>query len=146
MKLSRLLLVITFVVTSGCATIKEVAEEYPALTNFGIAAVTMKHIEKADNPKEKAGKIIAGIGRFKIAGELSITYGSLGEVVRKRLGYASMLPSDKFLTDETLKFAKLVIQKELAKRGMKIVPADYKIDLGFLLDAIEAGARVYLPQ
>ena len=143
----KLLLLVVILSTFGCASLKEIADEYPVLTHITLSNAVAQRIKSASDPQAKAAQYMAGVSRFRAsAGHSEVPYSTLGEFTRNKLGYDQMTPADRKALDDLLFLGKLVISKELEKRGIKEIPADYTVDLGAILDAIEAGARVYLPQ
>lgn len=145
MKLSKYLIILFLVSLSGCATLKEIAQENPVLTYIVVSNGVSQRIKHADDQTAKAEFYMGLVAALKGAGGGSIPYASAGDIIRSKVGYAEMHPADKKAIDDLLFLSKLAIEKELAKRGIKEIPDNFSIDLTVYLDAIEAGARVYLP-
>ena len=89
---------------------------------------------------------ISGASRLRSAssGAVNIQYSTLGEFVRTAVKYDEMVPADRKGVDDLLLLVKLVLERELSKKGLPHIPMDYKVNIVIFLDAIESGARVYL--
>lgn len=142
------LILVVIMSTFGCASLKEISDEYPILTHIVLSNAVSQRIEGASDPQAKAAQYMAGVSRFRgtpTGLPRELPFESLEEIVRIQLDYKDMTPADRKALDDILLLTKLVITKELSKRGFETIPADYKVDISAILDAIEAGARVYLP-
>lgn len=124
------------VVVSGCSTI----EEKPITSNLVVSQITMRIIQEADNPNERAERIqeIVGTLRNRINEDEVARLDEIEAVVREQIDFDELSPADADLVRFTLLKARESLDQLIGDGVFK--EGDLRT-LGTLFNWIESAAE-----
>lgn len=128
---------------SACSTTPDTARR----DRLGVQATTMALIERADNPADKAARVIEAVEATRTM--LELTDVSVGDLkgalltrVAERYEAGKLTPLERLAALEVITEVSAEVERRL---GLGVLTADTRVKVNTVLDWVEDSARIYVP-
>lgn len=136
----------SFLITAviGFAVIGCTSNPSSTLDRLGVQVATMALIERADNPADKAIRVLEAVAKARTVLDMAeVSVSDIRVALLTRVAERNLSPLEKLAALEAINAVSNEVESRL---GKGLLSPEQRVDVNTVLSQIEGAARTYVPQ